>query len=445
MSVGPTSLRARLALLFAVGSTCLLVLAAAVLYLDLDRELDSTVNSGLRTRATDLASGLRASSAEDEAPDLPAADPWAQLLDDNGRVVDAAGAALAAGPVLTTAEVRRASVRSFSLDRRVRGLEGTSRLLARPVALRSTRAVLVVATSRRPLVRGQRRLALELAVAAPFLIGALAAGGWLLAGAALRPVERLTSEAERISLTEPDRRLPALDGDDEIARLGRTLNAMLDRIQASFEHEQSFVDDASHELRTPVSIMRAELELALVEPGDRAAVEAALRSALEEAERLARLADDLLVLARESAGRLPLRVEPVDVGALAQRIASRLPPLPQVTVVGALPALPADPSRLEQLVQNLVVNGQRHGRTRVDVTLAPGSITVADDGPGFAPDVLPRAFDRFTRGGADRGRAGGGSGLGLAIVAAVARAHGWTVSADNGGALGGAVVRVDLG
>jgi signal transduction histidine kinase len=312
------------------------------------------------------------------------------------------------------------------------------------VSARGAGDVVVVATSLHSLERGQRRLALELAVAAPFLIGALAAGGWLLAGAALRPVERLTSEADRISLTEPSRRLPSIAGDDEIARLGRTLNAMLDRIQASFEHEQSFVDDASHELRTPVSILRAELELALVEARDGASVEASLRSALEEAERLGRLADDLLVLARESAGRLPLRVEAVDVGALVRRVASRLPATPVVGVAGTLPALDADPVRLEQLAQNLLVNAQRHARSRVDVTLSADAMTVADDGPGFAVDVLPRAFDRFTRGGSDRGRSGGGAGLGLAIVAAIARAHGWSVAASNGGDLGGAAVRVEF-
>ena len=443
MPVGPTSLRARLAVLFAVGSTGVLVLASAVLYLDLSHELDASVNSGLRVRATDLAAALRERSGR---PDLPAADPYAQLLDGDGAVVDAAGAALGSGPVLTPAEVRVVHGQGrLSLDRHVPGLEGTSRVLARAVSLRGARDVVVVATSRHSLERGQRRLAMELAVAAPLLIGALAAGGWLLAGAALRPVERLTSEADRISLTEPSRRLPSIAGDDEIARLGRTLNAMLDRIQASFEHEQSFVDDASHELRTPVSILRAELELALVEARDGASVEPSLRSALEEAERLGHLADDLLVLARESAGRLPLRVEEVDVDALVRQVASRLPTAPGVRVTGSLPALAADPARLEQLVQNVLVNAQRHARSRIDVALSPDAMTVADDGPGFPVDVLPRAFDRFTRGGSDRGRSGGGAGLGLAIVAAVARAHGWSVSASNGGPLGGAVVRVDLG
>jgi signal transduction histidine kinase len=442
VAIGPTSLRARLALLFAVGSTGVLVLASALLYVDLSRELDASVNGGLRVRATDLAAAVRERSGR---PDLPAADPYAQLFDGSGAVIDAAGAALAAGPVLTPAEVREARARGrLSVDRRVTGLEGTSRVLARPVSVRGASDVVVVATSLHSLERGQRRLALELAVAAPFLVGALAAGGWLLAAAALRPVERLTSEADRISLTEPSRRLPSIPGDDEIARLGRTLNAMLDRIQASFEHEQSFVDDASHELRTPVSILRAELELALVDARDGTAVEASLRSALEEAERLGHLADDLLVLARESAGRLPLRLETVDAAALVRRVASRLPASPPISVAGTAPRLAADPARLEQLVQNLLVNAQRHARTRVAVTLSADAMTVADDGAGFALDVLPRAFDRFTRDGSDRGRAGGGAGLGLAIVAAIARAHGWSAAAWNGGTLGGAVVRLDF-
>jgi signal transduction histidine kinase len=134
----------------------------------------------------------------------------------------------------------------------------------------------------------------------------------------------------------------------------------------------------------------------------------------------------------------------VDVGALVRRVARRLPASPAIGVAGTSPALAADPVRVEQLVQNLLVNAQRHAHSRVAVTISADAMTVADDGAGFAPEVLPRAFDRFTRDGSDRGRAGGGAGLGLAIVAAIARAHGWSASASNGGALGGAIVRLDF-
>src|SRR5439155_776786 len=152
--------------------------------------------------------------------------------------------------------------------------------------------------------RAQDRLALILVVVGPTLITVLAVGGWLLAHEALRPVGRMTAEADTISLAEPGRRLRQPPGDDEIARLGRTLNTMLGRMEASFAREKAFVDDASHELRTPISILRGELELALAQPGSREDTERTLRSALEEAERLGRLAEDLLVLARSTSGDL---------------------------------------------------------------------------------------------------------------------------------------------
>src|SRR5205823_6062776 len=140
----------------------------------------------------------------------------------------------------------------------------------------------------------------------------------VLAHEALRPVGRMTAEADTISLAEPGRRLRQPPGYDEIARLGRTLNTMLGRMEASFAREKAFVDDASHELRTPISILRGELELALAQPGSREDTERTLRSALEEAERLGRLAEDLLVLARSTSGDLPLRRDRVDAYAVAE-------------------------------------------------------------------------------------------------------------------------------
>src|SRR5207302_73736 len=152
-----------------------------------------------------------------------------------------------------------------------------------------------VGASTDAVFRGRERLALILAILSPLLGALLSAGGWLLAGAALRPVRRMSQEADAISLAQAGRRLPHPEGEDEIAQLGRTLNAMLDRIEAAFARERMFLDDASHELRTPIAVLRAELEVALLESGDREALERSLRSALEEAERLARLAEDLRV------------------------------------------------------------------------------------------------------------------------------------------------------
>lgn len=161
--------------------------------------------------------------------------------------------------------------------------------------------------------RGRDQLALILALLSPLLGAFFSVGGWLLAGAALRPVRWMSQGADAISLAQVGGRLAQPQGSDEIAELGRTLNAMLDRIEATFARERMFLDDVSHELRTPIAVLRAELEMALLDPGDRASLQRSLRSALEEAERLAHLTEDLLVLARAGAGRLPLRRRSPDV------------------------------------------------------------------------------------------------------------------------------------
>src|SRR5439155_312324 len=229
-------------------------------------------------------------------------------------------------------------------------------------------------------------------------------------GAALRPVRRMSQEADAISLAQAGRRLPQPEGEDEIAQLGRTLNVMLDRIEAAFARERMFLDDASHELRTPIAVLRAELEVALLDlaggqaqtgPVDREALERSLRSALEEANRLAHLAEDLLVLARATAGRLPLRRRPVDVRVLAEEAARRgsngaagRAGAAGVAVQVDGPAAQAvvDPARLEQVINNLVGNARRFARRRVQVGVRTEGddvvVTVADDGPGF-PAALP--------------------------------------------------------
>lgn len=225
---------------------------------------------------------------------------------------------------------------------------------------------------------------------------------------------------------------------------------MLDRIEVSFARERAFVDDASHELRTPIAIARAELELGLQRPRDHQAMAESMRSALEEVERLGQLAEDLLVLARADAGMLPIRQAPVELRSLAQHLASRLgaQPGPAVDVTGPEVLVEADRQWLEQMLTNLVHNARRFaaGRVRIDVASDGDAVrvTVADDGPGFPAPLVPVSFGRFSRADPARGRIGGGAGLGLAIVAALTEAHGGSVEASNGPPLGGAAVTLRL-
>ncbi len=227
--------------------------------------------------------------------------------------------------------------------------------------------VLVVGSPIGDYYRARERLELVLIVAGPLLIGLLAGSGWLLAGAALRPVRRLTGEADEISVNELGRRLPVPESNDEIEHLARTINAMLDRIERAVANERMFIDDASHELRTPISILRGELELALARPDDVGEVTASLHSALDETVRLGRLAEDLLALARVRSGELRLRLEAVDLRAEAERVGRSLDGAGAAIEVAGSGHAWADPDRVDQVLVNLLVNARRHAASRVEV------------------------------------------------------------------------------
>jgi signal transduction histidine kinase len=225
---------------------------------------------------------------------------------------------------------------------------------------------------------------------------------------------------------------------------------MLVRLEAAFEHERRFVSDASHELRTPLALLRAELDLALNKPRTRDELEQAIRSAAEETERLSRLAEDLLLIARSDQGQLPIRLEPVHSSELFERVrnrfAVRADALGRPLLIGepTRSVVSADPLRIEQALGNLVDNAFAHGAGAVTlhehVDDGVVELHVTDEGAGFPAEFTDRAFDRFSR--ADEARSGGGSGLGLAIVALIARAHGGAAHVRNG--KGGSDVWISL-
>src|SRR5258708_2343509 len=221
--------------------------------------------------------------------------------------------------------------------------------------------------------------------------------------------------------------LPVPRARDEISRLAVTLNHMLERLHLAIEHERRFVADASHELRTPVALLRTELELALRRPRSEEELKRALRSALEETERLSRLADDLLLLARAEQGPMPVRRERVELDPLLETVARRF--LARGAEAGrAVRAEPsslsvdADPTRIRQALDNLVDNALTYGAGEVTLLAREdGSsveLHVVDRGAGFHDAFLGRAFDRFSR--ADEARGRGGAGLGLSIVELIA-------------------------
>lgn len=276
-----------------------------------------------------------------------------------------------------------------------------------------------------------RAIALGLLAGAPPLIAFAAALAWWVTGQALRPVTAIRTELAAVTASELDRRVPDPGGADEIARLARTVNDTLDRLERSDARQRQFTADASHELRNPLAAVRARLEVALARPSpDRESVSAALA----DTERLQRIAADLLLLARLDGGPAP-RPEPVDLALLAAEDAARRP-APRVPLRRAAPVpVPAygDPARLERALANLVDNALRYARSEVLVRAVAEDgwavLEVTDDGPGIPEADRDRVFERFVRLDADRGRAGGGTGLGLAIAREIARAHGGDVRA----------------
>jgi two-component system, OmpR family, sensor kinase len=416
-ALGRRRIRARLTLAFAAAMALLLAASGLVLYLRLGAALDRTIDQGLAGRADDLATlvrgagpGLgRAGGDRLVEPD----ESFAQVLAPDGAVLDSTpelgGHRLLSGP-----ELARAVRATLVVDRPpFPGSDDPLRLLATPVTTGTGGpVVVVVGTSTEERAETLASLRRQLLLGGPLTLAAASLLGYLLAAAAMRPV--------------------------------------LDRLEAALAQERRFVADAGHELRTPLASLRAELELALRRPRPAGELRAALASAADETERLSRLAEDLLVLARADGG-LPVHPEPVAAAELlaeaAERFAAPASAAGRAIEVAAGDDLVVvvDRLRAAQALGNLVDNALRHGRGRIRLVARRGGggrveLHVRDQGPGFPPGFADAAFDRFSR--ADPARQGPGAGLGLAIVAAIARAHGGSAHAANRD--GGADVWLEL-
>lgn len=448
-------IRVRVTLVFALAMALVLGGAGLFIYLRLDAQLSESIDVSLRSRAGDVSALLEASTSGLGGSDSPVIDPeesFAQVLTQDGRVVDSTPN-LEGTPVLTAAELERVSTEPGFFERDgVPGIEGAARLLATPADdARGRELVAVVGASLDDRDEALANLATLLLIGGPAALLLASMAGYAAAAGALRPVETMRRRAAQVSADDPSERLPISPANDEIARLGETLNSMLDRLEAALERERTFVDDASHELRTPLALHKTELEVALRYATDERELRAAIGSSIEEVDRLVQLAEDLLVVARSEEGGLSLTRERVPVADLLdtirERFSARAAQLDRGFVVDASRDLVVDGDRLrlEQALMNVVDNALRYGDgdvcMRAEAKDGRVVMRVTDSGPGFPDGFAERAFERFAT--ADPARGSGGSGLGLAIVATIASAHAGSVGARNG-AGGGADVWIEV-
>ncbi len=272
-------------------------------------------------------------------------------------------------------------------------------------------------------------------IAISFAILALAAGAaWLLAGRALRPLQRMSSIATDIEAHDLSRRLHA-PGDDELGRLSIAFDRMLDRLEAAFTRQRRFTADASHELRAPLSVIRAEADLALRRERGSDEYRRALATVAREADRLEELVEALLASSRADAGAVARG--PVDLCVLARNVSDRLEPSARAKNVelsfieDEAAEIPADGAAIERALTAVVHNAIAWTPSdgRVTISVGTRSVTVTDTGPGFTSEGLEHATDRFWRGDPSRPR--GSSGLGLAIARTLVEANGGSLSISN--------------
>lgn len=455
-------LRIRLTLGFTLGVFLLIAVVGLGFVLQLRTSLDATLDAGLMSRAAILteqySSGGLAElrTFRDEEP--------VQVLALDGRVL-LSSPDLGSRPVLDTRTVADVAARQVGGDGPYAFTSGDEDERTRyqaSVLSDSDGLVLVVGTGTEIAETADEHIEGGLLIGGPVAALLAGLGAWWLSGAALRPVERMRRQSADLAEHDDGTHLAVPSTRDEIASLAVTLNALLDRQRQSLaqqrqalERERGFVADAGHELRTPLATLRAELELAGRPGRGRDDLADAVASAASETDRLIRLAEDLLTLARADGDAPFLRIRPIDltvVAADAARAAAAVGDPRDVDIVVEAPsALEADvdPDRLRQALDNLLANAVRHSPDHALVTLTvthqdgTATLAVADYGPGFPQEFLPHAFKRFRRADSARARVDGGSGLGLSIVDTIARAHRGHARAANQ-PQGGALVEIEL-
>jgi signal transduction histidine kinase len=432
------SLRARLLLVSVVVLFAGLAGGGVVLVATMNFALLRTANEEALATARAVAELVNEDALSDPLPAAPAV--RVQVVDAQDRVRAVSAGADRLVPILYPSELDKLGdgQGQYIPGSRI-GFEGRVRVVVVAAGPATDPVRVVVARPTSDLTQGVHLLRTTLLITFPPLVALLALVAWRVVGATLRPVEALRAGAEEITGGARSDRLPVPDSRDEIHRLAVTLNDMLHRLDAARGRQRAFVADAAHELRSPLTNMRTELEVAQRLP-DTTDWPALADDLLTDVDRLSRLVDDLLLLARADDGStraLTRQVETVELGQLLSEVAARYPAGEdeRPAVQYERPAVPlrtrGERDAIGRVVANLLDNAVRHARSAVRLTVvADGAyqmISVVDDGPGIPAADRERVFDRFTRLDDARARDAGGSGLGLAIVRELVRRHHGTV------------------
>jgi two-component system heavy metal sensor histidine kinase CusS len=432
------SIRWRLALWNTLGLAIMLLAFAALVYAMLRHALYEQLDRKLLGALGQLEQDGRMTTDSDERLRhwiyewREHENLFAVAYDSHGKVrkqtEELAGDSVPPAPSLANGE-HRMQDRAIPILGRQRLLEGSLRLGEQP-------STIVIMASLDEVDHELAELRTVLLTAIPAVLLLSGGLGYVLARKALAPMERLRRSTAEITADRLDRRLPVTNAQDELGRLTETFNAMIGRLERSFAEIRRFTADASHELRTPLTAIRTEAEVALAKPMGLVEHQQLLGSILEECDRLTRLTDQLLALAREDAGAARQVHEPLDLTALVQDVAETMRLLAEAkglhlrVEASGVVGIQGDAARLREVFFNLLDNAIKYTPERGELEVRAGRqganaiVTIRDTGIGISTEHLPHVFDRFYRVDKARSRAEGGTGLGLSIAQSIIAAHG---------------------
>jgi len=397
------------------------------------------IDNAAKVRAADVAELVRADELPAELAVKVADENVVQVVGQDGTVVAASANVQGIGPI---SELRpppeRTEVTASAHISLAEAPEDRFRIVALGVMSPSGPMTVYVAASLEPVAESVATVRKIMLVGLPCLLLLVAVTTWWMVGRALRPVDAIRQEVDDISAGRLDRRVPEPPNDDEIGRLARGMNRMLDRLESFSDRQRRFVADASHELQSPLASSLALLEVAQAHP-DATDWSDTADELVADNRRMARLVQNLLFLARADDDTLGGTRVPIDLDDVVLAEIARLAPRAAIELDGSAVQpmeVRGDPDQLARAARNLLENAARYAATRVRVELhgceGSAELVVSDDGPGIAPPDRERVFERFTRLDDSRSRATGGVGLGLAITREIVQSHGGTIVAEEG-------------